>query len=89
MFPENFEPLSFDDNVVLARINLCCAAIALLVSAFLLEWGNWPERSLPLAAAAGLIYLARQIDGVFRRLDCTVRKPEQQRPPLDNYFLPF
>jgi predicted RNA polymerase sigma factor len=89
MFPENFAPLSFDENVLLARINLCCAAIALLVSAFLLEWGNWPERSLPLAAAAGLIYLARQIDRVFRRLDCAVGRREQQRPPLDIYFLPF
>jgi len=37
MTPEGFEPLSFDDRVLVARINLVTAAIALLLSAFWLE----------------------------------------------------
>jgi hypothetical protein len=82
MFPEGFEPLSFEDHVIVARINLCCAAIVLMVFAFLDSW-EWPSQTATLVGAAGLIYLARQIEWVFRRLDRS-REPEpqpQSQPP--------
>jgi hypothetical protein len=77
MFPEGFEPLSFEDHVIVARINLCCVAIVLIVFAFLDAW-EWPSQTATLVGAAGLIYLARQIEWVFRWLD---RSPEPEPEP--------
>ncbi len=67
MFPDGFESLSLDDNILVARINLCAAAVALLVFAVFVDAWDWPARSLAIAAAAGLIFVARQIETVFRR----------------------
>lgn len=67
MIPESFEPLSFEDRIAVARVNLCSAALALVLSGFWLEASDWPLRSLPFAAAAGLVYLARQLEPLLRR----------------------
>jgi len=93
MFPEGFEPLSFEDNVLVARINLCCAAIVLLVFAFLLESWDWPGRTLALVATAGFIYLARQIEWVFRGMDRPRQdkqhSPKPHSPATETFLSPF
>jgi hypothetical protein len=68
MFPEDFPRLSFEDNVLVARINLYGATIALLVFAFLGDEWPWPIRSLLIALSAGCVYLAQQVEPLIRRL---------------------
>jgi hypothetical protein len=88
MFPDGFEPLGFRDNVLVARINLCSAAIALLAFAFLFDDGDWSMRALASVIAAVLIFLARQMERVMRRV-----YPEGERKGRrdqgDHYVLPF
>jgi hypothetical protein len=89
MIPEAFEPLSLEDHVIVARINLCCAALAVLVFAFLVETWDWPVRTLAALASAGLILLARQIEPILRRLDPATNKRDQSRDPAEYYSHPF
>jgi len=88
MIPEGFEPLGFRDNVFVARINLCSAAIALLVFAFLFDDGDWSMRVLAAVISAVLILLARQMESVIRRLDPEGER-EARRDQRDHYLLPL
>jgi hypothetical protein len=89
MIPEGCEPLSFDDHILVARINLCCAAVALLVSVFLLELSDWPARTFALVAAAGLILLARQIEPILRRLQGPSHAHRRDDSLPIHYLFPF
>jgi hypothetical protein len=91
MMPESFEPLGFRDNVFLARINLCSAAIALLVFAFLFDDGDWSMRALAAVISAVLILLARQMESVIRRLDPEGEREATRRDHehVDDYLMPF
>jgi len=90
MIPEGFEPLSFRDNVLVSRINLCCAALGLVIFALLAQSCAWGVRSLALVAGAGLLLLARQIEPVLRRLDpATGPDHAEQSHAADRYVLPF
>lgn len=89
MIPEGFEPLSFDDRVLVARINLVTAAIALLLSAFWLEASDWPIQTLPILGAAGLIYLARQLDTIIRRIGGPAEASKAEDNLSIHYLFPF
>jgi len=90
MIPEGFEPLGFRDNVFVARINLCSAAIALLVFAFLFDDGDWSMRVLAAVISAVLILLARQMESVMRRVYPEgEREARRDREELDQYLMPF
>lgn len=69
MIPEGYEPLSLADNVLVTRINLCCAAFGLFVFALLADGIGAGGRALALLASALLVFLARQAGIVLRRLD--------------------
>ena len=88
MIPEGFERLSFDDHVLVARVNLCCAALAVMVFAFLVETWDWPVQTLAALASAGLILLARQLDTILRRLD-PGSEPEMVHHQVEHYLPPF
>ena len=90
MFPDGLEPLSFSDNVLVTRINLCCAAIGLVVFALLADSFDWWGRSFALVAAAGLVLLARQLEAVLRHLDPAPRSDlDEPRPAAAHYLFPF
>ncbi|HVC53587.1 MAG TPA: hypothetical protein VND87_16330 [Stellaceae bacterium] len=88
MFHESFGPLSFDENVLVARINLCCAALGLVIFALLAGSCTWPVRSLALVVASGLVLLARQIGPMLRRSRAFGER-EDRSEPCDHYLLPF
>ncbi|HWD58066.1 MAG TPA: hypothetical protein VG308_07305 [Stellaceae bacterium] len=87
MFPEGYESLTFEDNIFVARINLCCAAIALLVFAFLDSW-EWPGQTAALVAAAGFVYIARQIEWILRRVEGP-RERKSENPAPETFPSPF
>jgi hypothetical protein len=90
MFPDGLEPLSFSDNVLVTRINLCCAAIGLVVFALLADTFDWWARSFTLVAAAGLVLLARHLRAVLRHLDPALRPDCDEPPPTAvHYLMPF
>ncbi len=66
MFPDGFESLS-SMTTSSSRGSICAPPRSLLVFAVFLDAWDWPARSLAIAAAAGLIFMARQIETVFRR----------------------
>jgi hypothetical protein len=90
MFPDEFEPLSFSDNVLVSRINLGCAAIGLVVFALLADSLDWRARSFALVAAACLVLLARQVEVVLRHLDPALRPDrDEPGPAAVHYLFPF
>jgi hypothetical protein len=92
MIPEGYERLSFDDHVLVARVNLCCAAVALMVFAFLVTEWDWPVQALAAFASAGLVLLARQLDTLFRRFDPLDDTDDADEPSvhmIEHYLPPF
>jgi hypothetical protein len=93
MIPDGFEPLGFHDNVLVARINMCGAAVALLAFAFLFDDGDWSMRALASVISAILILLARHMESVIRRIDPEGEREARANPPRDQgdhyYLLPF
>ncbi|HTW53062.1 MAG TPA: hypothetical protein VME45_14315 [Stellaceae bacterium] len=69
MIPETCEPLSVADNILIARINLCCAAFGLFVFALLADELSIAGKALVLLASAVVVFLACHMDTVFRRFD--------------------
>lgn len=68
MWPDGFEQLGFDDQVVLFRLNLRCAALLLLVSVVAVLDCGWQEQMLGVLASAGLAALADHAEAALRRL---------------------
>jgi hypothetical protein len=88
MGPEDYEPLSFADNVLVMRIKLSCAAFGLFVFALLADWIGWPGRALVLVLSAALVLLACLIEGVLRRLAGPEQRTEE-RAAFEHYLIPF
>ncbi len=72
MFPEAFEPLSFDEHVIVFRVNLYCAAIILAGVALLAGSCGWQLRALALSAGIALAFVARHTEPLLRRLDAAL-----------------
>jgi hypothetical protein len=89
MIPEGFEPLSFEDRILVARVNLCCAAIALLLPAFCLVSSDLPFGMLPILGAAGLIYLSSQLEALSRRLSGSSEPGNSGDVLTIHYLFPF
>ncbi len=88
MGPEGYEPLSLADHVLIARINLSCAAFGLIAFALLADWVGWQGRMLALAVSALLVLLARHVEAILRRLDAGGQKTAQD-VTIDHYLIPF
>ena len=69
MFAEALEPLGLENHILLARINLCAAAMVFLVFGLLASPLGWAVQVLLLVAAAGLICLSQQIGPLLKRAE--------------------
>lgn len=80
--------MNLADHVLVTRINLCCAAFGLFVFAMLEDDIGGGGKALTLVASALLVFLARQMGTILRRIEAT--PPEKGGEPLvHHYLLPF